>query len=136
MVADPTNMSTEGQRMDLLVMASEAEWARDVLRKGIPEMGGTVFSPEGLAMVPAAMPAPGSGVPPPLPEGYFLRHRVAAPGGATAPVAALPVAPLRVAQSRGQSVGYTIVLVIAVVVFIVLALIMAIPLIAPFFAPG
>jgi hypothetical protein len=87
-------------------MASEAEWARDALGRGIPELGTDKALPAG------GFPVVVSGMPPPLPQGYLRRHGVVPAAGAKAPAAALPVGPLRRPERPGQSAGYTIGLVL------------------------
>jgi hypothetical protein len=143
MVADPTSTRKDDQRIELLVMASEAEWARDVLQRGIPELAGTAIPPGGYPLIQPGIPlaARDSSVPPPLPEWYFRQHSTISPradlaelprAGVRAPLAALPVAPLTLAPSPGQSAAYTTILVLA---FVALA-VLIIAIIAICFMPG
>jgi hypothetical protein len=122
MVADPTPSRTEDQRMELLVMASEAEWAREVLRWGIPELVGTAAPPGGFPVMQTAVapvvptapePAPRpESVPPPLPEWFFRQQTVQPLPVQPVPVQPLPVQPAGprpvIALSPGDASGLTI----------------------------
>jgi len=125
MVSDPANNE---QRTDLLVMASEAEWARDVLRQGIPELGTSMpFPPGGFPVAPTSAP--------PLPNAQLQQNGYppAADGAAraNAPMAALPVGPLRLAEAQGQSATYTTILVLAFVALILLIIVTIVILCMP-----
>ena len=110
MVADPR---PDAQRMDLLVMASEAEWARELLSHGIAELRGTVLPAGGF---PVVMP----GVAPPSPQAPVRQQGFASAAGARAPLAALPVGPLRRVETPGQSAAYTITLVLLIAIMVLL----------------
>lgn len=150
MDADSTQAHSEEERMELLVMASEAEWAREVLRQGIPELVGTVLPAGGFPIQPTQTPVALSAqqTPPLLPELFrqqlsqsatteLARSRlvISPSSGATnpkAPLRVLPVGPVRPAALPGQSAAFTVTLVLAFAALILLIICM----VAVCFMPG